>query len=153
MPAHRLGWLVALLVALIAGCGNGVLSPRDLLQLQAAREKWAAHGGLDYTMESRISCFCPPYLNVWTRLTVRSGQITAAEPLETLPFGGEASPLGWHTVPELFDLAGRISGDFAKKVTFRFDEPWGYPTEISIICHPHIQDCGTRYEVRNLELR
>src|SRR5262245_49410327 len=116
MSGSRRGMSLAV-VALLLSCGNGVLSPTELLELSAARERWRDHGGPNYTVESRISCFCPYYLNVWTRLTVQGDEVVAAEPLSPLPEGEESSTEGWYTVHGLHEAIARAAkADYLRDV-------------------------------------
>ncbi|HLB55548.1 MAG TPA: DUF6174 domain-containing protein [Gemmatimonadales bacterium] len=148
----RIALLVVLLVAPIPACSEGPLSPGQRHQLELARARWARGGSSDYTVESRIACFCPPHLSYWTRLTVRAGQIISTEPVEPLPDGIESSTLGWQTVDEVFAVIGSLDSDMIRAVTLRFDPVLGYPLEVRITCHENIQDCGVVREMRSLQL-
>ncbi len=136
-----------------AGCSDGPLSPAERRELAVARNHWARKGSADYTVECRICCFCLPHLNFWTRLTVRGGKVTAAEPVETLPNGITPSLLGWHTVDELFSILESLSSDVLEDLMAQYDPTLGYPREISVTCHPNIQDCGSVYGMRNLQIQ
>ena len=142
----------ALALAVLSGCGDGPLSPAEQRQLAAARERWAQQGAPDYTVESRILCFCPPHLAVWTRLTVHGGVVVAAEPVEPAPAWVASSLLGWHDVEELFEIIGSDQGDYIRELTAAYDAVFGYPREISLTCHSNVTDCGVRYEMRNLSI-
>src|SRR6185503_15246452 len=84
------------------GCG-GPLSPSQRSQLGRAQARWESAGIATYTVESRIRCFCPGHMAVWTRLSIRDNQVVDTQPLEPLPPGSFATPLGWRTVTDLFD--------------------------------------------------
>ena len=142
--------LAALILATASGCGDGPLSPSQRLQLAEARARWADGGSGDYTVEGRISCFCPSHLLLWTRLTVRAGQIVAAEPVEPPPDGIEPSLLGWRTVEEAFGMIEGFDSSVIRSVKLRFDSELGYPLEIRVTCHSNITDCGVVEEMRNL---
>jgi hypothetical protein len=137
-------------IALIAGCSDYPLSPRDQQLLAQAKGKWANNGSLDYTVEARILCFCPGHLAVWTRLTVRDGNVVAADPLETPPPGSEPDLTGWLTVEEEFERLTRPP-DILEEIEVRFDAELGYPTYIRADCGPNVQDCGSVHEMRNLQ--
>ena len=133
-----------------AACERPV-SPTPVNDLATARARWSATGSTDYAVESRIRCFCPPHLAVWTRLSVRADRVDATDPLEPLPPGAFPTPLGWQTVPQLFDAIERWSNDGAiTGVDVRYDQTLGYPERIAVTCRTNVTDCGGTYELRNL---
>jgi hypothetical protein len=145
--------LLALLFA-VAGCESitGPLSPGERQDLREAKARWASKGSQNYTVESRLSCFCPTYLAYWTKVTVRNGVVVAAEPLSPLPDYSEPTRVeGWSTVPELF---ARIEhrDRYLKNIDVAFDPVLGYPTQVSIECTPDVADCGSSYSTRNLTI-
>ncbi|MBC7893799.1 MAG: hypothetical protein H7066_00205 [Cytophagaceae bacterium] len=142
--------LVAFLV-LVSGCFNDPLSSSEERQLREAKELWAEKGGLNYTVESRLSCFCPTHLAYWTKVTVRNGAVTAAEPVDPLPAFAEPSIVGWSTIAELF---ARIEERDAvvTDIDARFDPALGYPLEVTIRCQSNVADCGSSYTTRNLTI-
>ena len=145
--------LIPILLLTVATCGDGVLSPSEHLRLSAARERWEEHGGPNYTVESRILCFCPPYLTTWTRLTVHDGVLVSAEPLGPVFGGEEGSLLGWHTVAQAFEAILEVSrSDYIKDVTLLFDGALGYPLDFSVTCDSNVTDCGSSHQMRNLVL-
>jgi hypothetical protein len=137
--------------ALLAGCGRDPLSPADERLVAAARAKWAQNGSDDYTVESRIFCFCPGHLAVWTRLTVRDGIVVAADALEPPPQGSEPVLSGWLTVDDEFERLTHPA-DILEEIEVRFDSQLGYPTYIRTDCGPNVQDCGSVHEMRNLQI-
>jgi hypothetical protein len=142
-----LTWLCAF--AVFAGCSESPLSPHEQQLLRQAFSKWHEEDRLDYTIEARISCFCPPYLAQWTRLTVRNGIIVDADPVESLPDGVEPGLLGWLTVEDEFERLLSPPG-ILEEIEARFDSRYGYPTYIRSDCGPNVQDCGSVHEMRNL---
>jgi hypothetical protein len=145
--------LISLLCLAVTACSNGVLSPSEHLRLSAARERWEEHGGPNYTVESRLLCFCAPYLTTWTRLTVHDGVLVSAEPLGPIFGGEEGSLLGWRTVTQVFEAIVEVSrSDYATEIDLRFDEALGYPLEFSVTCRSDILDCGSSHQMRNLVL-
>lgn len=142
----------ACFLALVAACSSAPLSPNERRELELAEARWAQHGGLHYTVESRILCFCPPDLTQWTRLTVEGGEVVAADAVEPALFPEESSLSAWRTVEELFETLRNHSGDYLKDLEVTFDATLGYPLKVNIICDDNVQDCGTRIELRNLTL-
>ena len=143
---------VSIVVALLAGAGcGGPLSPSERSELEKARARWQSAGITNYTAESRIQCFCPGHLAVWTRLTIRDNRVIDTQPLEPLPPGSFATPSGWRTVTELFDRIDQSANEeFIKSVTVQYDAVLGYPQRIAVTCHPNVIDCGVTYEMRSV---
>jgi hypothetical protein len=149
----RLAPLLAVVVlGGLSGCDDDhPLSSSEQRALAQARARWDANGGLNYTVESRIICFCPPQLAQWTRLTVRAGVVVEAVPVESLPDGLEPMLQGWQTVEELFEIIASPSSVVAN-IDVTFDPTLGYPTSTAITCGPQIADCGSTRELRNLRI-
>jgi len=134
----------------LAACERHV-APTPASDLAAARARWAASGATTYVVESRIRCFCPGHLAVWTRLSIRNDRVESAEPVEPLPPGAFTSVLGWQTVPQLFEtIEQRAKDDVVVGVAARYHPTLGYPEEIKVTCRSNVTDCGGTYELRNL---
>jgi uncharacterized protein DUF6174 len=133
-----------------AGCG-GPLSPSQRSQLERARARWESAGITSYTVESRIRCFCPGHLAVWTRLSIRDNRVIDTQPLEELPPGSFATPFGWSTVTDLFDQIEQLNQDeYIKSVKVQYDPALGYPQQIVVTCQSNVIDCGVTYEMRSV---
>jgi hypothetical protein len=144
----RIAWYAAAIIGIVGL--TSCTSPTRTDELAAARARWAANGATTYVVESRIRCFCPAHLSVWTRLSIRDNQVMTAEPLEPLPSGAVASTSGWQTVTQLFDVVDRRAADDAvSSVAARYHQTSGYPEEITVTCRPNVTDCGVIYELRN----
>jgi len=152
MNRTRIALLALLLTVSQLGCDQSPLSPSERRQLALARVRWAQHGGPDYTVESRVSCFCPPEWSYWTRLTVRGGQVVQVEAAELFPFGLMPSISGWQTVEEIFTLIATPEPDVVRDMALKFDAQLGYPLEVRITCRQNILDCGSLREMRNLRI-
>jgi hypothetical protein len=146
----RLAVLTSIALAVSAGGCDGTLSPDE--SLARARALWAANGSDDYTVESRIACFCPAYMYYWTKLTVVNGEVINAEPVEDLPEGWEPSTTGWQTVEELFDTIGQSVPPLIVDVDATFDPSLGYPRHVGITCNETVADCESVREMRNLRI-
>lgn len=155
-PPMRLRWFsqaltTCALAALAGGCGQDPLSASERTQLREARALWVSKGGADYTVESRVQCFCPPQLNFWTKIVVKGGKVVSTEPVEALPVGVTPSLVGWSTVDEVFDRA--LTRDkIITTIRVRFDKTLGYPLEVSLACASTVTDCGVTYGMRNLTI-
>ncbi|MGE5833746.1 MAG: DUF6174 domain-containing protein [Acidobacteriota bacterium] len=133
-----------------AGCG-GPLSPSQRSDLEKARARWESAAIINYTAESRIRCFCPGHLAVWTRLSIRDNQVTDTQPLEPLPPGSFATTLGWRTVTDLFDRIEQLNQEeHIKSVTVQYDPLLGFPQQIVVTCQSNVTDCGVTYEMRSV---
>ncbi|HEX7779460.1 MAG TPA: DUF6174 domain-containing protein [Vicinamibacterales bacterium] len=133
-----------------AGCG-GPLSPSQRSQLERARARWESAGITSYTVESRVRCFCPGHMAVWTRLSIRDNRVIDTEPLEPLPPGSNATTFGWSTVTDLFDRIEQLNRDeYVKSVNVQYDSVLGYPQEIIVTCQSNVSDCGVTYEMRSV---
>lgn len=138
-------------VPLAAAVCGGPLSPSQRSDLEKARARWESAGITNYTAESRIRCFCPGHLAVWTRLSIRDNQVTDTQPLEPLPPGSVATPLGWRTVTDLFDRIAQLDQEeYIKSVTVQYDPVLGYPQQIAVTCESNVTDCGVTYEMRSV---
>jgi Family of unknown function (DUF6174) len=144
--------LVTLAVASLAaaGCG-GPLSPSQRSELERAKARWESAGITTYTAESRIRCFCPGDLAVWTRLSIGDHRVIDAQPLEPLPPGSFATLSGWLTVTDLFDRIEQLDRErYIKSVTVQYDPVLGYPRQIVVTCQSNVSDCGVTYEMRSV---
>ena len=104
-----------------AGCG-GPLSPLQRSELERARARWESAGITNYTVESRIRCFCPGHLAVWTRLSIRDNRVIDTQPLEPLPPGSPATPFGSKYVTDLFDRVEQLNEEeHIKSVTVQYE--------------------------------
>ena len=141
---------IAVALSAAAGCG-GPLSPSQRSTLVQAMARWESAGITNYTAESRIRCFCPGHLAVWTRLSIRDNQVTDTQPLEPLPPGSFATPFGWRTVTDLFDRIAQLDQEeHIKSVTVQYDPVLGYPQQIVVTCQSNVTDCGVTYEMRSV---
>lgn len=151
MPTPATLVRAALLVVAVAACTDDPLSPSERADLRRSRALWESKGGPDYTVEARIGCYCVPHVNFWTRLTVRGGNVVAADPLQALPLGIPADTRGWHTVEEVFEIIQRDRADLVD-VAVRFDPTLGYPLQAAFTTDPAIADGDAVYEMRNLTI-
>jgi uncharacterized protein DUF6174 len=133
-----------------AGCG-GPLSPSQRSTLVQAMARWESAGLTNYTAESRIRCFCPGHLAVWTKLSIRDNRVIDTQPLEPLPPGSFATPFGWSTVTDLFDRIEELNQEeHIKSVSVQYDPVLGYPQRIVVTCQSNVTDCGVTYEMRSV---
>jgi hypothetical protein len=153
MPA-RLRWIV-LALGVLACRDAGLLSPREIMDLQRAEKRWHARAFADYTYEIQQLCFCPPEINRWTRVTVRSGRVVAAESVEPDAQFPVASLAFWQPIDSLFARLRAVARDQSGYGAFRdivveFDATLGFPTLIEWKERPGVADAGAVYHLRNV---
>jgi hypothetical protein len=150
----NLGILLGILTG--SACDNSsIFDAQDLARVAKAEARWKARAFPDYTYEIRVSCFCPPEVNQWTRVTVRNGVVTAAEavdpqaqfPITTLQY--------WDPIDTLFaDLRRTMTEKdaqwYLEAVIADFDAELGYPTNIEYRAKRNIADGGSVFSLRNV---
>ena len=143
--------IVVMCAAACDETGPSALKDFDRAAFTQARARWQSAGIANYTIESRHSCFCPAYLNFWTRLTVRGGNIVEVDPVDPLPSGISSQRLGWWTVPQLFDfIESAADDDMRTQIAVSYDATLGYPKDVSMKCKPNIADCDAGFFQRSL---
>jgi uncharacterized protein DUF6174 len=138
-----------------AACDSDIVGPGDFRLLAQARAKWDARPFTDYSYEIRTFCFCPPEVNRWTRVTVRGGAVTDAQPVETDPQFPITSLSLWQPIDSLFvGLHNQMTTPTAQSpyeaITVQYDERLGYPTSIVYRGKPTVADAGAEITVRNV---
>lgn len=128
------------------------MSVDERRSLDRAEARWKDRSFADYSFETRVSCFCPPQITQWTRVTVEGGKVTAAVPLNQDTLYGPPMLELWQPIDSLFAMIkGALrDGSYLKAINVAFDEQWGYPTRIDFISKPEILDAGSTHYVRNL---
>ena len=141
--------LVGILAGSVVACSSP-LSPAESLRLQEAEARWAARPFQAYSFEMRVSCFCAPVLNQWSRVEVVNGTVTR---VVTIASGNEVSPAErsyFPTVERLFADIRRATGeDWVRDIEVEFDPALGFPTLIRFEPERDVIDGGSSYELRN----
>lgn len=145
---------ILLCLTLLGACSVvGPLSPDERRALNAAETRWKARSFADYSYEIRVSCYCPPELSRWTRVSVRGGQVTDAQPVELdSPFPITTLSL-WRPIDSLFVMVRRSGADgdsYLADVDVSFDAMLGYPTRIEFRAKKGVADGGSLYELRDV---
>lgn len=141
----RVGALLAALTACAAP-----LSPGELRLLALGERQWAARGFPDYAIEMRTSCFCPPEINDWARVEVRSGQVQRVTLLATGTVITDSRLGSWSTVEAIFAQIRRANDeDYLDDLRFTLDPQLGFPTLVEWLPSPGIQDAGATLSLRN----
>ena len=139
--------LVALLIGL-AGCNPFGVSEED--ELADAEKLWERSNIRDYSFEMRTSCFCPPEIIEWARVTVQNRAIVSVTSLTGTPLSGNARD-SRKTVDQLFAAVKPPLPDWVDRVDFNFDPQYGYPVSLRLESRKDVLDAGIIYEARNLQ--
>lgn len=150
--------LIALVFAasMVAGCEtSGLFGPRDLAELSRAESRWRARPFADYRYEIRVSCFCPPEINRWTRVTVRDGAVVDAEAVDPDSPFPITTTLYWRPIDSLFAQVRRAMREPVwesaySEIEVTYDRALGYPTFIAFREKPTVADAAATYELRNV---
>ena len=134
---------------------SGIAGPGDVRRLAEAKALWLSRSFTDYTYEIRTSCFCPPEVNQWSRVEVRSGVVVDVDAVDPTPNFPITTLSYWQPIDTLFaDIERAISNDgfnsVYAKVDVTYDAQYGFPTSIDYISKPNIADAGASISVRNV---
>lgn len=148
------GGLIIALVALGACHSSRAFGP-SLTRLDQAESTWKARPFADYRYEIRTLCFCPPEMVRWTRVTVRSGAVVTAEPVDPDPAFPITSIALWKPIDTLFTNLRRTLTDPSSRhaysaIVAEFDPELGYPVLIEYRTHSNIADGGATHHLRNV---
>jgi hypothetical protein len=150
----NLGILLGIVIG--SACDNSsIFDARDLARVIDAEARWKARAFPDYTYEIRVSCFCPPEITQWTRVTVRHDAVTAAQavdpqtqfPITTLQY--------WDPIDTLFanlrrTMTEKDAQSYLDAVIADFDAQVGYPTNIEYRAKKNVADGGSVISLRNV---
>jgi len=133
------------LASVVPGC---VTSPDEAGDLAGQRRKWASHNIRDYTVQSKLGCFCIPDATEPVTLTVRGGALTAVTRVSD---GAPVDRSRWtgvyFTVDEMFALIADARSRGAFQVRVSYDPALGYPTQVYLD-----QAAGIADDERTLDL-
>lgn len=158
---HARGLIVAmtLLAATVGGvaCSSSAIAgPHDFRRFASAKALWDARPFTDYTYEIRTSCFCPPEINAWTRVTVRNGVVVDAEGVDSHQHHEIRTYSYWVPVDSVFAHLFRAMADggdadsWMAGIDVEYDAGLGYPTYIEYRSRPNVMDAGAAYYLRNV---
>lgn len=141
-----------LTVTLLAACSDTPFGPDEFREAALAKARWEARGFVDYDFEYRSACFCPPQLTEWARVAVRNGQVFSVQMVGSKALIDPQYFPMWPTVDALFEQIFRNHGSdsFLLDIIAQFDRQLGYPTSVTFIFDPGIQDAGGTHYLRNL---
>lgn len=142
-----------LLTLIVAACGDDGLSPTR--EYERAYARWTEQGLTHYTVEVRVSCFCPPTLHYWHRITVADDSVTAAVLVDSSATSAEVGPSHpeWYsTIDQMFTEIARVRGRRdGSRVDATYDVVTGIPTQISFRAPPGVADGDASYSYRALQ--
>ena len=152
----RMSTIMGALLALVACETSDIVRPGDFRQLAAAEARWQARSFADYSYEIRVSCFCPPEINRWTRVTVRNGAVVSAEAVEPDPNLPGPTIQYWDPIDSLFvdlrrTMTDRSSHIYLDAIVADYDATLGYPTNIEYRAKANVADGGSQFFLRNVQ--
>jgi hypothetical protein len=123
-------WLTGGALLLLLAC-TAPTGPGEPGELQAARQRWAERGGLDYSFELVRECSCV-LGGRRIRVSVAGGAVAAAQYLDSgdsveTPFLSYLP-----TVPDLFDVIENALAQPAAVLEASYDPFYGYPARIEL---------------------
>lgn len=141
--------------AVLSACHSSRAFGPSLARVDQAESTWKARPFADYTYEIQTLCFCPPEMVRWTRVTVQSGAVVAAEPVDPDPAFPITSIALWDPIDTLFaDLRRALADESSRNVyaaiVAQFDPDLGYPVLIEYRAHATIADGGATHHLRNV---
>jgi hypothetical protein len=146
--------LSGILVA--AACHSSrIVGPHDFARFSQARARWDARPFADYSYEIRTSCFCPPEINRWARVSVRNGVVVDVDPVEPDPNFPITTLLWWHPIDSVFANLYRAMSEsrmesYFEAIVVDYDSALGYPTSIEYRAKSNIADGGSSLSLRDV---
>ncbi len=156
---RRLRYRVASIAGalLLAACEiSGLVGPEDFRRLANAEAQWKARPFADYSYEIKISCFCPPEIGQWTRVTVPNGTVVDAVVVAPDPRYPITNVQFWEPIDSLFvDLRRTMSDEgsrtYLEAIIATYDATLGFPTSIEYRAKANVIDGGSLFSVRNVQ--
>lgn len=154
MRRHIAGLLIGV-ASLVACNSDGIVGPGDLDRFNQALARWQARPFANYSYEIRVSCFCPPEVTQWARVSVRGGAVVAVDPVESTPEFPIVNFQYWVPIDSIFDDLYRSMTEpgvdyYLEKIIVSYDAQLGYPTNIEYRAKPNIADGGSIHSLRNV---
>lgn len=146
---------VLVLTALVTGCSLLGIGNTQRDDLENHRRMWQERGPANYQYDLRVGCFCPtwPYP---ARIVVRADSVHAVLEPETgdtlrSPQSGEPAltelPDTYRPIGGLFDIVDRALDEDYHRLSVRYNDTIGYPTEIDLEKSENATDDEVHYEV------
>ncbi len=155
-PQRLMLLAVGMASTLAVACDSSdIFGPRDFARLAQAEARWNARLFADYSYEIRVSCFCPPEINRWTRVSVRNGVVIDAQAVEPDPNFPITTLTYWRPIDSLFATLHRAMAEsdlssYYAAILVEYDGVLGYPTSIEYRSKPNIADAGATYSLRTV---
>ena len=143
-------------VLMSASCDMATaVDARDLTRLARAETRWKARPFADYTYEIRVSCFCPPEIGQWTRVTVGDGAVTAVEAVDPNAQYPPTTLTYWRSIDSIFEelfrtMSTSSAETYLDAIIVSYDDELGYPTSIEYRAKANVADGGAYYSLRNV---
>jgi hypothetical protein len=141
--------------AFAAACDSSVVDASDIAALSSAEAKWNARPFADYSYEIRTSCFCPPELLQWARVSVRGGVVVSVEAVDPDPAFPITNQQYWEPIDSIFAglrsaMRDPASDIYLDAIIVSYDPQLGYPTSIEYRAKRNVQDGGSAHTLRNV---
>lgn len=155
--------LVILAACILTACGGGETEEQfegTTAEQKAAFETnlalWEATGteNYDFTYQATVPCDdCEEQLGYPARVSVRAGEVTAAESADENEISNEDMVNRVQTVDAIFANIGALIADETGKYSLEvsYDETLGYPTESNVTCLDEDPNCISGVSVVNFE--
>lgn len=119
-------------------------------ELKLNREKWTKASIKNYRYTFKADCFCPPDYTAARTIEVREGKLQSATRAD-----GKTDPANFQKncgdMEYVFDLLEKAVDAKAEKMTVKYDEKLGYPTNISIDYKANVSDDEIAYSITKFE--
>ncbi|MCL5267458.1 MAG: DUF6174 domain-containing protein [Bacteroidetes bacterium] len=133
--------LIAFMVTCSSCSKGGVTQPT----FQSAYEQWRSHNLHDYTIDQKLTCFCP-YSGQLVQVTVRADTVASVTRISD----GNLLPRSIYvTVDSLF---GIIRNSMNDSLDIRYNAEYGYPEYLDVNPQLHPVDGGFLFETSDLSV-
>ncbi|MEP6779070.1 MAG: DUF6174 domain-containing protein [Gemmatimonadaceae bacterium] len=142
--------LIFCALALASGCGDDDVTSPGLNELNKAVALWSAVGGVNYTMDQQVACFCA-FIDTY-HVAVEGNSITNVVKdgsTTTVPVSQRPPFL---TVNQLFNRIRTLIATKGAIVTVTYDAGSGYPKSAYLDPSPNVADDEVTYSTANISL-
>ncbi len=122
-------------------------------ELDANRTKWSAAAIDTYEYHFGNFCLCPPTIVGPTIIAVEGGRVTQLRSADGVPFEPQED-VRYPTIEDLFDdVQSAIDrGLGMDSLSVRYDDQWGFPSELFVDWVAELADEETSYSASNLTI-
>ncbi len=144
---------VLALLPFLTGCVIFSSDSKDLqTELDEHMALWDVAAITDYSMRfQRLCLFCSVDFLVPVRITVRGDTIDTVTDLDTGDPVAEITPGTFLTIDEVFETIQDAIDQNASEIDVRYDEVFGYPTDIDIDFSRSFRNDEALFEIREFQ--